>query len=128
MLADNASYGLITGYAPQSAGPYDAVITANGREWHRPVELVDGQPTTLVLLDEQDGPTLLPMSDAAGVAAPLDPPALVSPTADAMADKAPSQDVATDDPRQQIIPLVLCALVIAVAVAAAVRIRRRQHR
>jgi hypothetical protein len=128
VLADNASYGLITGYAPQPAGPYDAVITANGREWHRPVELADGQPTTLVLVDGQDGPTLLPMNDAPGVAAPLDPPALVSPAAETVADKSPSQSMATEDPRQQIIPLALCALVIGAAVTAAMRMRRRQHR
>ncbi|PRC43042.1 glycosyl transferase, partial [Mycobacterium sp. ITM-2017-0098] len=36
VLADDASYGLITGYGPQPAGRYDAVITADGREWRRP--------------------------------------------------------------------------------------------
>ncbi|MBY0285780.1 MAG: glycosyltransferase family 39 protein [Mycobacteriaceae bacterium] len=128
MLADNASYGLITGYAPQPAGAYDAVITANGREWHLPVELADGQPTTLVLIDGQDGPTLLPMSDTPGVAAPLAPPSLASPTAAPITEKAPAQSVTAEDPRQQVIPVALCAVVISMAAAAAVRIRRRQHR
>ncbi|PRC62256.1 hypothetical protein C6A85_04060, partial [Mycobacterium sp. ITM-2017-0098] len=66
VLADDASYGLITGYGPQPAGRYDAVITADGREWRRPVDLVEGAPTTLTVADGPDGPTLTQARDMAG--------------------------------------------------------------
>jgi Glycosyltransferase like family 2 len=78
LLASEAQYGLITGYAPLPADSYDAVLTANGREWHRPAQLT-GEPNTVVLTDGQDGPVLQQLRDAPDVTAPLDPPALTMP-------------------------------------------------
>ncbi|HEV7851243.1 MAG TPA: glycosyltransferase family 39 protein [Mycobacterium sp.] len=128
VLADNASYGLVTGYAPLAPGHYDAVVTAGGREWHRPVELTNPEPTTLVLTDGPDGPALAPTPDVAGAALPLDPPALTMPAAEGQPDKPPAKRVVITDPRQQVFPLGLCGIGFVVGVALVVRTRRRQRR
>jgi Dolichyl-phosphate-mannose-protein mannosyltransferase len=127
VLADNAQYGLVTGYAALPAGSYDAVVTANGREWHRPVEVTDGAPTTLVLIDGPDGPGLQPLRDVPDGTAPLDPPALTMPGSGSSPEKTLSKRAVTTDPRQQVIPVVLCGIGIAVAAALVIRMRRRQR-
>lgn len=127
VLADNASYGLITGYGARPAGRYDAVITAEGREWHQPVDVPADAPTTIVLADGQDGPTLHQTRDVAGAAPPLDPPALALPPGERELDKTSAKPVADDDPRQQVIPIALCAWFIAGTVIALMRYQRRQR-
>lgn len=127
VLADNASYGLITGYLPQPPGAHEAVITVEGREFRRPVVLADGAPTTLVLTDGPDGPDLRQVQDVPAASAPLDPPDVAIPAADLPPDKTPSKPVGINDPRQQAIPLVLCTAVIAGAVVLAVRARRSRQ-
>ncbi|MCV7301090.1 glycosyltransferase family 39 protein [Mycobacterium barrassiae] len=127
VLADNAQYGLITGYAPMPAGRYDATVTANGHEWRIPVEVADGGPTTLVLNDGQDGPLLHGMHDVPGAAAPLDPPNLTMPAAGAVPEKTPSQDVHADTWRGKMIPVVLCAVVIVGASVVFAKTRGRQR-
>lgn len=128
MLADNASYGLVTGYAAQPIGRYDAVITANGREWRRPVELVDGAPTTLMLTDGPDGPGVQAVRDVPpAVAPPLDPPALTLPALQALPEKIPAKEAAAADVRRQAIPVAVCLTVIIAAVGAAVTARRRSR-
>ncbi|BBX68528.1 glycosyltransferase family 39 protein [Mycolicibacterium psychrotolerans] len=128
VLADNASYGLITGYGPQPAGSYDAVITADGREWHQPVDVPADAPTTLVLADGRDGPTLYQTRDVAAAAPPLDPPALALPPGEPEPDKLSAKPVTDDDPRQQVIPIALCAWFVAGAAVALTRYQRRQGR
>ncbi|MGE4364628.1 MAG: glycosyltransferase family 39 protein [Mycolicibacterium sp.] len=127
VLADNASYGLITGYGAEPAGAYDAVVTAGGREWRQPVELTDGTPTTLVVTDGRDGPAVHQTRDVAAAAAPLDPPAPGAPAVAPIPDKNPSKAVAAGgDPRQKVLPLAACATVIAALAWALTRYQRRQ--
>lgn len=126
LLADNVSYGLITGYAPLAAGQYDAILTSNGREWRRPVALT-AEPTTLMLTDGPDGPEVAPLRDGAAGAAPLDPPSVVAPDAQSHAEKLPAKRVVHTDPRQQVIPLVLCGIGFAAGIALIIRARRRQR-
>ncbi len=128
VLADNASYGLITGYGPQPAGRYDAVITAEGQEWHQPVDVPTDAPTTLVLTDGRDGPTLRQTVDVAGAAAPFDSPALALPPGEREPDKVSAKPASQDDPRRQVIPVVLCAVFVVGAVVAGTRYQRRQRR
>jgi uncharacterized protein DUF4397 len=127
VLAQDAQYGLITGYAPLPAGSYDAVVTASGRDWHLPVQLT-GEPTTLVLTDGPDGPLVEPLRDVPDVSPPLDPPALTMPAAGAAPEKTPSKPVTIASARQKVIPLVLCVVAIAGAAAMAVKARGRQRR
>ncbi|MEW5808015.1 MAG: glycosyltransferase family 39 protein [Actinomycetota bacterium] len=128
VLADNASYGLVTGYGPQPAGRYDAVITAEGREWSQPVDVLADAPTTLVLTDGRDGPTLRQTRDVADAAPPFEPPALVLPQGEPEPDKVSAKPVSHEDPRRQVIPLALCVAFIAGTVVAAMRYQRRQRR
>jgi hypothetical protein len=83
VLANDAGYGLVTGYAPLPGGPYTAIITANGREWRQPVELAGGEPVSFLLNDGPDGPTLRPLRDVPDTPAALDPPTLTMPHAGA---------------------------------------------
>jgi hypothetical protein len=83
VLANDAGYGLVTGYAPLPGGQYTAAVTANGREWQQPVALADGEPTSFLLTDGQDGPVLQPLRDVPDAPAPLNPPALTMPPAGA---------------------------------------------
>jgi hypothetical protein len=128
VLAKDAQYGLITGYAPLPAGSYDAVVTASGREWHQQVQLTGGEPNTLVLTDGPDGPLLEQLRDVPDVSAPLDPPALTMPAAGTAPEKTPSKPVVIASSRQKVIPLVLCVVAIAGAAALAVKARGRQQR
>ena len=127
VLADNAQYGLITGYAPLPAGPYEAAVTANGREWRLPVQLTGDGPATLALTDGPDGPLLQPMRDVPDGAVPLDPPGLTMPAAGSAPEKTPPQTVDSGTPRRKAIPLVACVAVIASAVIVAVKSRGRQR-
>jgi hypothetical protein len=126
VLANNAQYGLITGYAPLAAGSYDAVVTAHGQEWHRSVELT-GEPTTLVLTDGPDGPALQQLRDVPDVTAPLDPPALTMPAAGTAPDKTPAQQAVTVSPRQKVIPLAVCVVLIAGTTVLVAKLRARQQ-
>jgi hypothetical protein len=127
VLAQDAQYGLITGYAPLPAASYDAVVTASGREWHQQVQLTGGGPNTLVLTDGPDGPLLEQLRDVPDVSAPLDPPALAMPAAGTAPEKTPSKPVVIASARQKVIPLVLCVVAIAGAAAMAVKSRGRQR-
>lgn len=128
VLADNASYGLVTGYAPLGAAQYDAVVTAAGKE-RRQLVALDAAPTTLLLTDGPDGPQVQTLHDVAGAAAaPLDPPSVVTPDSGSIIDKSPSKRVAETHPRQQVIPLALCAIATAIGVWMVIRVRRRQQR
>ena len=79
VLANQAGYGLITGYAAVPAGRYDAVVSANGREWRQPVEFVGGEPMSLLLTDGPDGPLLRTLRDVPEAPAALNPPTLTMP-------------------------------------------------
>ncbi len=126
-LADNAQYGLITGYAPMPAGRYDATVTAKGREWRLPVEVAEGGPTTLVLNDGPGGPLLHQMHDVPGAAAPLDTPSLTMPAAGGVPEKTPSQAVPAGTPHAKVIPVLLCAAVIVCAVVVVAKTLGRQR-
>ena len=127
VLADNAQYGLITGYAALPAGAYDAAVTANGKEWRLPVQLTGDGPMTLVLTDGQDGPLVQQVRDVPEAAAPLDPPGLMMPAAGTAPEKTPSQLVDPGTPRRKVVPLVGCAVVIAGAVVVGMKNRGRQR-
>jgi hypothetical protein len=81
VLANDAGYGLITGYAPLPGGQYTAVVTANGKQWQQPVDLIGGEPTSFLLTDGTDGPALGPLRDVPDAPATLNPPALTMPSA-----------------------------------------------
>ncbi|KAA0108950.1 glycosyltransferase family 39 protein [Mycolicibacterium sp. P1-5] len=125
VLADNASYGLITGYGSQPPGPSDAVISADGREWHRPVDLADGAPATLLVTDGADGPALEQLPDGAAAPAPLDPPALTIPPDTLKSDKARVVQPPTQSTREQAIPAALILVIAVVSVVVLLKRRRR---
>lgn len=127
VLADNASYGLITGYGAQPAGAYEAVVTAGGKEWRRPVEVTDGAPTTLVLTDSPAGPAVQQTRDLAVTAAPLDPPGLTLPAAGPPPDKAPAKAAVAQNPRERALPLVMCVAIITTVTWAVRRYQRRRR-
>lgn len=128
VLADDASYGLVTGYGAQSPGIHDAVVTANGQQWRRPVELTDGVPTTLMLTDGPDGPVIGQTRDVMPAAAPLDPPALTLSAEAPPADKDPARAAAPNDVRQRGFPVAICIAVITAIAWSLVRYQRRQNR
>lgn len=128
VLADNATYGLITGYGAQSPGIHEAVVTANGRQWRRPVDLADGAATTLVLADGPDGPAIHQTRDVMPASAPLDPPALTLPAKPPLPEKAPARAAAPDDLRERLLPVTLCAAVIAAVAWSLVKYQRKQSR
>jgi hypothetical protein len=117
VLANDAGYGLVTGYAPLAAGQYTAVITANGRESRQPVELIGGEPTSFLLTDGPDGPVLRAFRDVPDAPATLNPPALAMPPA-ATAPPAPAEKLhAIPRTSQSAIPTA-AGVCIAAAVAA----------
>ncbi|HYZ66861.1 MAG TPA: glycosyl transferase, partial [Mycobacterium sp.] len=128
VLADGADYGLVTGYAPMPVGQYDAVVTANGRESHQPIALTGIEPRSLVLTDGPDGPVLGQLPDVPEVRAGLDPPTLTIPAAGATSEKTQAKQAVATNPRQKVIPLVLCLFAFAVAVRLGVKARARQRR
>ena len=86
VLANQAGYGLITGYAAVPAGRYDAVVSANGREWRQPVEFLGGEPMSLLLTDGPDGPLLRTLRDVPEAPAALNPPTLTMPASGSAVD------------------------------------------
>jgi hypothetical protein len=121
VLANPAGYGLITGYAPLPAGRYEAVVSANGREWRHPVEFPRGEPTSLLLTDGPDGPRLRTLRDVADAPAVLDPPTVRMPASGSAVGETPTQSpsVGRSDGRRTAV-----LLWIAVAVGAAILIAR----
>ena len=100
VLANQAGYGLITGYAALPAGRYDAVVSANGREWRQPVEFLGGEPMSLLLTDGPDGPLLRTLRDVPEAPAALNPPTLTMPASGSAVDttkaKSPAMDARTE--------------------------------
>jgi hypothetical protein len=90
VLANNAGYGLVTGYALLPGGQYTAIVTANGQQWQQPVDLIGGEPTSLLLTDGPDGPALRPLRDVPEAPAAMNPAALTMPSARA-APPAPAE-------------------------------------
>jgi hypothetical protein len=81
VLAKDAGYGLVTGYAPLPGAQYTAIVTANGQQWQQPLDLIGGAPTSLLLTDGPDGPALRPLRDVPDAPATLNPAALTMPSA-----------------------------------------------
>jgi hypothetical protein len=125
VLANQAGYGLITGYAPLPADRYEAVVSANGREWRQPVEFPSGEPTSLLLTDGPDGPQLRTFRDVAGAPAALDPPTLTMPASGGAVGETPTQMTATEgsDGRRTAVLLWIAAAVGAAVLIARVRPR-----
>jgi hypothetical protein len=81
VLAKDAGYGLVTGYAPLPGAQYTAIVTANGQQWQQPLDLIGGAPTSLLLTDGPDGPALRPLRDVPDAPGTLNPAALTMPSA-----------------------------------------------
>ena len=130
VLANQAGYGLITGYAALPAGQYEAVVTANGREWRQPVEFHAGEPTSLLLTDGPDGPVLRTLRDVPEAPAALDPPTLTMPASRSVVDDNKAKTPAIDRSDGKRIAVVLCvaAMVSAAFLTARVRPTRRPGR
>ena len=113
VLANQAGYGLITGYAAVPAGQYEAVVTANGREWRQPVEFLAGEPTSLLLTDGPDGPVLRTLRDVPEAPAALNPPTLTMPATGSAVDetKAKTPAVERSDGRRIAVALCVAAMV-----------------
>jgi hypothetical protein len=126
VLANQAGYGLITGYAPLPAGRYEAVVAANGREWRQSVEFPVGEPTSLLLTDGPDGPRVQTLRDVAGVPAALDPPTLTMPARGGAAGRTPAQTLAIEQSGGKRIAVVLCLSVIVGAAVLVARARARE--
>jgi len=112
VLANQAGYGLITGYAALPAGQYEAVVSSNGREWRYPVELVGGEPVTLLLTDGPDGPVLRMLRDVPEAPAALNPPTLTMPASGSAVEKTTGKTHATERSDGRRIAVVLCAAAI----------------
>jgi hypothetical protein len=126
VLANQAGYGLITGYATLPPGQYEAVISANGREWRQPVEFLGGEPTSLLLTDGPDGPVVRTLRDVPEAPAALDPSTLTMPASAGAADKAKAPAVEPSHGRR--IALVLCVAAIVGAAVLMARARPRPPR
>ena len=113
VLANQAGYGLITGYAAVPAGQYEAVVTANGREWRQPVEFLAGEPTSLLLTDGPDGPVLRTLRDVPEAPLALNPPTLTMPATGSAVDetKAKAPAVEPSDGRRLAVALCVAAMV-----------------
>ena len=118
VLANDAGYGLVTGYAPLPSGQYTAVVTANGRDWQQPVDLVGGEPTSFLLTDGLDGPALQPLRDVPDAPVALNPPALTMPPAGA-APPAPAEKLHAISRAGHSVSLVVLVCVAATIVALA---------
>jgi hypothetical protein len=130
VLANQAGYGLITGYAAVPAGQYEAVVSANGRERRQPVEFHGGEPMSLLLTDGPDGPVLRTLLDAPYAPATLNPPTLTMPASAAAAQKntAKSPAIERSDGRQIAVVLCVAAIIGAAVVMARARPTRREQR
>ena len=125
VLANQAGYGLITGYAALPARQYEAVVAANGREWRQLVEFLAGESTSLLLTDGPDGPKLQTLRDVARAPAVLNPPTLTMPASDDAVGKTPAQTPAIERSDRRRIAVVLW---VAAIVGAAVLIARTRLR
>ncbi len=112
VLANQAGYGLITGYAALPAGQYEAVVSANGREWRQPVEFLGGEPMSLLLTDGPDGPVLRTLRDVPEAPAALNPPTLTMPASGTAVDKTKAKTPAIERSDGRRIAVVLCAAAI----------------
>ncbi len=112
VLANQAGYGLITGYAALPAGQYEAVVSANGREWRQPVEFLGGEPMSLLLTDGPDGPVLRTLLDVPEAPAALDPPTLTMPASGSAVEKTTAKTPAIERSDGRRIAVVLCAAAI----------------
>jgi hypothetical protein len=112
VLANQVGYGLITGYAAVPAGQYEAVVSSNGREWRQPVELVGGEPMSLLLTDGPDGPLLRTLRDVPEAPAALNAPTLTMPSSGSAAEKTRAKTPVIERPGGRRIAVVLCAAAI----------------
>ena len=112
VLANQAGYGLITGYAAVPAGQYEAVVSANGREWRQPVEFLGGEPMSLLLTDGPDGPVLRTLRDVPEAPAALNPPTLTMPASGSAVEKTTAKTPAIERSDGRRIAVVLCAAAI----------------
>ena len=130
VLANQAGYGLITGYAAVPAGQYEAVVSANGREWRQPVEFLGGEPMSLLLTDGPDGPLLRTLRDVPEAPAALNPPTLTMPASGSAVDKTKAKTPAIERSDGRRIAVVLCVAAImgAAVLMARARPRRRDSR
>ena len=112
VLANQAGYGLITGYAAVPAGQYEAVVSANGREWRQPVEFLGGEPMSLLLTDGPDGPVLRTLLDVPEAPAALNPPTLTMPASGSAVEKTTAKTPAIERSDGRRIAVVLCAAAI----------------
>jgi hypothetical protein len=129
VLANQAGYGLITGYVALPAGQYEAVVSANGRESRQPVEFIGGEPTSLLLTDGPDGPVLRMLRDVPDAPAALNPPMLTMPASGTAVEKAPAKTLAIERAGGRRIAVVLCVVAImgAAVLMARARPTRRLH-
>jgi hypothetical protein len=123
VLANQAGYGLITGYAAVPAGQYEAVVSANGREWRQPVEFLGGEPMSLLLTDGPDGPLLRTLLDVPEAPTALNPPTLTMPASGSAVDKTKAKTPAIDRSGGRRIAVVLCVAAIVGAAVLMVRAR-----
>jgi intracellular septation protein A len=123
VLANQAGYGLITGYAAVPAGRYDAVVSANGREWRQPVEFVGGEPMSLLLTDGPDGPQLRTLRDVPEAPAALNPPTLTMPASGMAVDTTKARAPAMERWDGRRIAVVLCVVTIVGAAVLMARAR-----
>src|SRR6185369_15620467 len=122
VLANQAGYGLITGYAAVPAGQYEAVVSANGREWRQPVELLGGEPMSLLLTDGPDGPVLRTLLDVPDAPAALNPPTLTMPASGSAVETTTAKTPAIGSDGRRI-AVVLCAAAIMCAAVLIARAR-----
>jgi hypothetical protein len=127
VLANQVGYGLITGYATLPAGQYDAVVSANGREWRQPVEFLGGEPTSLLLSDGPDGPVLRTLLDVPEDPAALNPSTLTIPASEGGLDRSKAKPPAIERSDGRRIAVVLCvaAMIGAAILTARARPARR---
>jgi Dolichyl-phosphate-mannose-protein mannosyltransferase len=123
VLANQAGYGLITGYAPVPAGQYDAVVSANGREWRQPVEFLGGRPMSLLLTDGPDGPLLRTLLDVPQAPGALNAPTLAVPASGSVVERSRAKTPAIERSDGRRIAFVLCAAAIMGAAALMARAR-----
>jgi Dolichyl-phosphate-mannose-protein mannosyltransferase len=124
VLANQVGYGLITGYATLPPGQYEAVVTANGKEWRQPVEFLGGEPTSLLLTDGPDGAVLRTLPDVPDAPAALDPPTLTMPARAGVADKAKAPAIERPDGRRLAVALCVAAMLGAAVLIARARPRQ----
>ena len=128
VLVNQAGYGLITGYAALPAGQFEAVVTANGREWRQPVEFLGGEPMSLLLTDGPDGPLLRTLRDVPEAPTALSPPTLTMPAIAGAVDKTKSTTPAIERADGRRIAAVLCVAAIVGAAVLVARTRQREPR